>query len=80
MSDQKVIIMERHELLHFLNNPKRLKNIVKRARNVAKVFNYGAVKNSLAGKLSGEILFFGSRIMEMSHKLSDIDVFISIGE
>lgn len=70
---------QRHELVHFLRNPTRLKNLVKRAKNLANEANYGAVKNSLRDKGYGEIHFYGSRIMEMSRRLSDIDIFISVG-
>lgn len=70
---------DRASMRHFLNNPNRLKNLLKRARNLANVANYGDTKKNLMTKVDGEVYFFGSRIMEMSHPKSDIDVFISIG-
>lgn len=73
-------LAQRNELLHFLKNPKRLKNVIKRARNVSREVSYNDVKYNLTDKIVGEIFFFGSRLMEMSHKQSDIDVFISIGK
>lgn len=70
----------RHELLHFLKNPIRLRNIVKKAKNLANENNYMAIKNKLKEKLDCEIFFFGSRLMKMSHRQSDLDMFVSIGE
>ena len=69
---------DRASIHHFLKNPIRLKNILKRAKNLANEANYGDIKNDLMAKVNGRIYFFGSRFMEMSHPQSDIDVFVSI--
>lgn len=68
------------DIIHFMNNPIRLKSILNLANNVPNVNNYRDLVKSLQENVCGEIIFFGSRVMKMAHKQSDLDVFVSTGD
>lgn len=72
------------QLIGFLKNPSsvnRFKNLLKKGFNLSKPQSYGALKKFFKkSSLSGDVHLFGSRMMALGSRKSDLDVFVSIGE
>lgn len=68
------------EIKDFLNHPERLDQLMKKAGNYSNGKNcYGGVRKNLASKVHGTVHYYGSRLMNMGQKSSDLDLFIDLG-
>jgi len=71
-----------HLMVSFVKDPRRLKNIVRRANNLSIMHNYNDIKENLEMKFGNNVSvhFYGSRVQGFAHKKSDIDIFIEFSE
>lgn len=70
----------RNGIIQFLRESDRsLVGIVKKSENLSNEAIYADVKRSLTG-INGTAYFFGSRMMKLADKRSDLDIFLDIGK
>lgn len=89
-SEQRIIFSEfnmlltkakKNEIKDFLKHPERLDKLMKKAGNYSDGRGcYGRLRKNLASLgVHGTIHYYGSRLMKMGVKASDLDIFIDLG-
>lgn len=69
-----------NEIIQFLTDADRsLLGLVTKAKRLSKEASYVNLKQSLES-INGTAYFFGSRMMKLADKSSDLDIFLDIGK